>query len=184
MDVISSRISGWRVTDSMTLPKMMPMPTPAPAAPRPPPTPRAMDLPAFETSPSRAATIDVTVLMVAPWFLVGFGDGAAEVDGSQRGEAACLKCGDQADLEEEQRDAQRQRDPAQGGDAQQHGQRAAHEEDDQVAREDVLKQSNGERHQPHDVREQLEDEDEDGHAAGDAGRDQALEVAEDALGAD
>src|SRR3954447_17536412 len=129
IDVISSRISGWRVTDSMTLPKMMPMPTPAPAAPRPPPTPRAIDLPAFETSPSRAARMVETVLMVAPWFLVGFGDGAAEIDGSEGGEDERLQRGDQADLEEVERDAQRQRDPAEGGDAQQHGQRAAHEED-------------------------------------------------------
>src|SRR5436305_1283454 len=39
MLVISSRISGWRVTDSITLPKMIPIPTPAPTAPRPPPMP-------------------------------------------------------------------------------------------------------------------------------------------------
>src|SRR3954453_12186478 len=184
MDVISSRISGWRVTDSMTLPKMMPMPTPAPAAPRPPPTPRAMDLPAFETSPSRAAMIDETVVMVAPWFLVGFGDGAAEVDGSQGGEDERLQRGDQPDLEEEEDDPERQGQPAQGGDAQQHGQRAAHEEDDQVAREDVGEQSHGERHQPHDVREQLEHEQEAGHPARPAAGDQALEVAADALGPD
>jgi hypothetical protein len=36
--VISARISGWRVIDSMTLLKIIPMPIPAPTAPSPPPS--------------------------------------------------------------------------------------------------------------------------------------------------
>src|SRR5215212_3333089 len=115
MPVISSRISGWRVTDSMTLPKMMPMPTPAPTAPRPPPTPRAMALPASAPSSTAAKTV---VRMVAStegvsFGLVVLGDRAAEVDGSQRGEDERLQGRDQADLEEEEDHAQRQRDPTQ-----------------------------------------------------------------------
>src|SRR3954468_5791531 len=104
MPVISSRISGWRVTDSMTLPKMMPMPTPAPTAPRPPPTPRAIARPAAWPSSTAAKT---EVRMVAStervsFWLVVLGDRAAEVDGSQRGEDEGLQRGDQADLEDEE----------------------------------------------------------------------------------
>src|SRR3954469_20927312 len=99
MEVISSRISGWRVTDSMTLPKMMPMPTPAPTAPRPPPTPSAMALPASEPSSAAANRLRrVASNETAP--LVVFGDRAAEVDGRQRGEDERLEGGNQPDLEE------------------------------------------------------------------------------------
>src|SRR4051794_30425389 len=147
MEVISSRISGWRVTDSMTLPKMMPMPTPAPAAPRPPPTPRAMDLPAFETSPSRAAMMEeTTVIGLLLGYSVALGDGAAEVDGSQGGEDERLKGGDQPDRKDEEGDPDRQRDPPQRGDPEHPRERPRHEQDDQVAGEDVGEQSHGERH--------------------------------------
>ena len=44
MLVISSRISGWRVTDSITFPKMYPTPMPGPTVPRPAPTPSAIAL--------------------------------------------------------------------------------------------------------------------------------------------
>src|SRR5688500_10784063 len=102
MPVISSRISGWRVTDSITLPKMMPMPTPAPTAPRPPPTPRAIALPA--SAPSSAAAKmrvrNVASTEGSPW-LVGLGDRAAEVDGRERREDERLQGGHQADLEQE-----------------------------------------------------------------------------------
>src|SRR5664279_5039163 len=43
MLVISSLISGWRVTDSITCRKIIPRPTPAPIAPSPPPIPMASD---------------------------------------------------------------------------------------------------------------------------------------------
>src|SRR5688572_27133864 len=114
MPVISSRISGWRVTDSITLPKMMPMPTPAPTAPRPPPTPRAIALPASAPSSAAAKRLNMvrsrsTEVLLSR--LVMLGDGAAEVDRGQGGEDERLQRGDQADLE--------------------------HEEDDQVAGEDV-----------------------------------------------
>src|ERR1044071_2720939 len=106
--VISSRISGWRVTDSMTLPKMMPMPTPAPTAPRPPPTPSAMALPASAPSSTAAKTVVRIVASTGPdsFGLVVLGERAAEVDGSQRGEDERLQRGDQPDLEEEEDDPQ------------------------------------------------------------------------------
>src|SRR5687768_4201785 len=132
MPVISSRISGWRVTDSMTLPKMMPMPTPAPTAPRPPPTPSAMALPASAPSSAAAKIVNRrgSRSTGCSFGLVVLGDGAAEVDGSQRGEDERLKRCDQADLEEEQRDADRQGHEAERLEAQQDGQSAGHEQDD------------------------------------------------------
>ena len=45
-------------------------------------------------------------------FVVVLGDGAAEVDGRERGEDERLKRGDQPDLEEEEGDAERQREDA------------------------------------------------------------------------
>src|SRR5437773_12519835 len=108
MEVISSRISGWRVTDSMTLPKMMPMPTPAPTAPRRRPTPSAMALPASEPSLAAAKIVDSTAVrkLTAGLLLMGLGDRAAEIHGRQGGEDERLKRGDQADLEDVDREAQ------------------------------------------------------------------------------
>src|SRR4051794_17510943 len=186
MPVISSRISGWRVTDSMTLPKMMPMPTPAPTAPRPPPTPSAIALPASAPSSTAAKTIVMRVASTEPdsFGLVVLGDRAAEVDGSQRGEDERLQRCDQADLEDEEDHAERERDPAQHLEAQQHREAAGHEQDDQVAGEDVGEKTDGERDQSHEVRHELQDEDEDGHPSRHPARDQALQVAADPLRAD
>src|SRR3954466_12998003 len=130
MDVISSRISGWRVTDSMTLPKMMPMPTPAPTAPRPPPTPRAMALPASAPSSTAAKTKVRIVASTGPdsFGLVVLGDRAAEVDRSQGGEDERLQGRHQADLEEEQDHAEGQRHPAQRLEAEEHREAAGHEQ--------------------------------------------------------
>src|SRR5918998_5113337 len=157
MPVISSRISGWRVTDSITLPKMMPMPTPAPTAPRPPPTPSAIALPASDPLSACAKnwTRENRNSTVAPWLVV-LGDGAAEVDGSQRGEDERLQRGDQADFEHEQRDAHRERDHAQHLEAEDDRQAAGHEQDDQVAGEDVGEEPDAERDDPHEVREELQ----------------------------
>src|SRR5688500_13597629 len=69
--------------------------------------------------------------------IVMLGDGAAEVDRGQGGEDERLKRRDQADLEQEEGDTDRQRDEAEHLEAQQHGEAARHEEDDQVAGEDV-----------------------------------------------
>src|SRR4029450_12717897 len=170
----------------MTLPKMMPMPTPAPTAPRPPPTPSAIALPASAPSSAAAKTVERIVASTGrvSFWLVVLGDGAAEVDGSQRGEDERLQRRDQADLEEEQDDAQRERHPAQRLETEQDREAAGHEEDDQVAGEDVGEKTDGEADQPHEVREELEYEDEGGHAALHAGWDQALQIAAHALRAD
>src|SRR5215217_5260777 len=148
MPVISSRISGWRVTDSMTLPKMMPMPTPAPTAPRPPPTPRAIALPASDPASAWAKIETSRESTGSPLRSVMLGDGAAEVDGGQGGEDERLQRGDQPHLEEEEDHAEGQREHAEELEAQQDGEPAGHEEDDQVAGEDVGEQSHGERHEP------------------------------------
>src|SRR5688500_2061024 len=124
----------------MTLPKMMPMPTPAPTAPRPPPTPSAIALPASAPSSAAAKRLNMvrsrsTEVLLSR--LVMLGDGAAEVDRGQGGEDERLKRRDQADLEQEEGDTDRQRDEAEHLEAQQYGEAARHEEDDQVAGEDV-----------------------------------------------
>src|SRR4051794_26246379 len=113
---------------------MMPMPTPAPTAPRPPPTPSAIALPASDALSAlawaRKRTVENRASTGTP--LVVLGDRAAEIDGSQRGEDERLQRGDQADLEHVQRHAERQREDAEHLEAQQHGEAAGHEQDDQV----------------------------------------------------
>src|SRR3954447_22754911 len=104
MLVISSRISGWRVTDSITLPKMIPTPMPAPIDPRPAPTPRAIDFrPASVTSAMTGEISNMQVLLS-----VAVAGGLAEVDGRERGEDERLQGGDQSHLEDEEDDRQRQ----------------------------------------------------------------------------
>src|SRR6059058_1973107 len=107
IDVISSRISGWRVTDSMTLPKMKPTPTPGPTVPRPAPTPSAI-----ARRPLAVASLEPCARMLRVprsmvLLLVLFGDGAAEVDRGEGGEDEGLQRGDQAHLEEEEGDGER-----------------------------------------------------------------------------
>ena len=58
-----------------------------------------------------------------------------------------------------QQHPEREREPAQCGDAEDHGQRAGHEQDDQVPREDVREKSNRQREDAHEVGEHLEEED-------------------------
>ena len=48
---------------------------------------------------------------------------------------------------------------AEGREAEQDGEPAAHEQEQQVAGEDVGEESHGERDEPHEVREHLDDED-------------------------
>src|SRR6266852_1157324 len=95
----SPRSSGWRATDWIIEPKMLPMPTPAPSAPRPTPRARSIALPAFVTSPEVAARRAFTSFLLfirragtaGTAFLVGIAsdasvlrlDGRADVDGGQ-----------------------------------------------------------------------------------------------------
>src|SRR5258707_10605851 len=100
MLVISWRISGWRVTDSITFPKMYPTPMPGPIVPRPAPTPSAIAFPALVPNcvgSAAAAMTFRTSTAIGPSLVLG-GGGAAEVDGCKRGENEGLKRCDQADL--------------------------------------------------------------------------------------
>src|SRR5215211_6502680 len=154
------------------------MPTPAPAAPSPPPRPRAMALPASEAFSGEAACARVVMTARSTTgllWLVLLGDGAAEIDRGERGEDEGLQGRDKADLEEEEDDPRGEGDDAQRFDAEQHHQAAGHEQDDEVAGEDVGEETNGERHEPHHVREELEDEDEPRHRALHPGGHEALE---------
>src|SRR5689334_939046 len=115
---------------------MYPTPMPGPIVPRPAPTPRAIDL-----RPS-------AVVLAAPMssvgsrskgdsFLVPSGGCLAEVDRCERRKDERLQSCDQANLEDEEDDRDRQGDQAQEGDAEQYGEPSSHEQDQQVAGEDV-----------------------------------------------
>src|SRR4051794_18796802 len=135
MLVISSRISGCRVTDSITLPKMIPTPIPAPIEPRPAPMPSAIAFSPSSVTPLAAAarTVDIEELLS-----VTVGGGClAEVDGGERREDEGLKGRHQADLEEEEGERERQGEPAEGGQPEQHGETPAHEQQQQVTGKDV-----------------------------------------------
>src|SRR5919112_6064370 len=188
IEVISSRISGWRVTDSMTLPKMKPTPMPGPIVPRPAPMPSAMALPALRPYSCGSAAWAMWVISERSTAvsLVLFGDGAAEVDRGEGGEDEGLQRRDEADLEEEEGDGHDARHQAEDdGQSDRHVQEddkaAAHEQDEQVAGQDVGEETDAEADEAHEVRDDLDEE--DGHARGalDAGRDPAREVLDRAL---
>ena len=84
--------------------------------------------------------------------LVVVRDRSAKIDGGERREYECLQCCDETNLEGEQRDSEWERDPAERRNSEDHRQRPRHEQDDQVAGEDVGEQTNGERDQAHHVR--------------------------------
>src|ERR1700736_6023836 len=96
MLVISSRISGWRVTPSITLPKMIPMPTPAPTAPSPPPMP----IPSPAPIPDVAANERICVSTSSSFLLLMVSDSATEVDGGEGREDECLQGRHEAQLEQ------------------------------------------------------------------------------------
>src|SRR3954465_10853051 len=139
-------ISGWRATDSIYLPKMIPMPIPAPIEPRPAPTPSAIALPAsvMPVSVMPAASV-VKDPRSTGSSLVFLGGRAADVDGCQGREDEGLQGGHQPDLEQEERDRHQQREDAERSKPQQDDQAAGHEQDQQVAGEDVREESYGQR---------------------------------------
>src|SRR6266851_2231538 len=96
MPCSSPRSSGWRATDWIIEPKMLPMPTPAPRAPRPTPRARPIALPAFVTSPDVAARR----WSMASFLLVFRLDRRADVDGGQGSEDEGLDRDDDRDLED------------------------------------------------------------------------------------
>src|SRR6476620_11693254 len=93
----SPRSSGWRATDWIIDPKMLPMPMPAPRAPRPTPSASPMALPAFVTSPVVAAMRGESI---GRDLLVIRLDCRADVDGGQGGEDERLDGDDDHDREE------------------------------------------------------------------------------------
>src|SRR3954451_2002175 len=137
----------------MTLPKMKPTPTPGPMVPRPAPMPSAIALPALRpySCGSAAWARVVTSLMtdrstVIVSLLVLLGDRAAEVDRGKSGEDEGLQRCDQAHLEEEEGHGEHAGHQAEDhgepdGHVEQHHEAAAHEEDQQVAGQDVGEQS-------------------------------------------
>src|SRR5438067_3110094 len=165
----SLRSSGWRATDWIIEPKMIPMPTPAPAAPSPTPRARPIALPALVTSP--------VVARMKPNIrssLVLRLDRGADVDGGQGGEDECLDPDDDDHLE----DVEDRR----GNDHEHEGQRLEDEdqaqegEDQDVAGEHVGEEPDAQGDQPHELAEDLERHDQDQEALRRL-RDPALEIA-------
>src|SRR3954467_8118699 len=156
---------------------------PGPIVPRPAPTPSAIDLIALAVSwlPPAWARRLVMVDMGSP--LVAFGGRrAAEIDGCKRGEDERLQGRDQHDLEE----VERHRDDggrhdAERGQAEQRHEAAGHEQDQQVAGEQVGEEPHRQRDDPDEVGDQLDHEDRDAHAARRAGGDEGGEVAAHAV---
>src|SRR5436305_13839 len=181
IEVISSRISGWRVTDSITLPKMKPTPMPGPIVPRPAPTPSAMAWrPFLGTSwlAAWASVVSESMSMDESSFVsVGLGDRLAEVNGCEGGEDERLQRGDQHDLEQEEDDGQRQGDHADGGESEQDDEPAAHEEDQQVPGQDVGEEPHREGDDPHELRDHLDREQERPQRRRRPGRNPAAEIA-------
>src|SRR3954451_21224403 len=111
---------------------------PAPIEPRPAPMPSAIALRPSSVSPLACAmTVDMDVLLS----VTVSGRCFADVDGSQGREDERLEGGHQAHLEDEEDDRHRERQEPERGDSQEDGQTAAHEEQQQVAGEDVREQS-------------------------------------------
>src|SRR5215216_6075050 len=102
----SPRSSGWRATDWIIEPKMLPMPMPAPTAPRPTPRPKAI---AFPASTAVSACARTSASKRRPP-LVGRLDGRADVDGGQGGEDEGLNGDHDDDLEQVESRRDRYRD--------------------------------------------------------------------------
>src|SRR3954447_16484919 len=166
----------------MTLPKMKPTPTPGPTVPRPAPTPSAIARSPFEGSLAWARMLIVSRIMSL--LLVLLGDRAAEIDRGESGEDEGLQRGHQADFEEEEGDGHDDRHRAERRQSEQDDEPAAHEEDEQVAGEDVREEADAERDDAHEVRDHLDEEDRDARGALDARRDPARQVLGGALGPD
>src|SRR5437870_3303145 len=93
----SPRSSGWRATDWIIDPKMLPMPTPAPRAPRPTPRASPIALPAWVMGEFDAAL----AIRLSMFLLLVFGlDRRADVDGGQGGEDERLDRDHDHDLED------------------------------------------------------------------------------------
>src|SRR2546426_5367793 len=126
---------------------------PGPIVPSPAPTPSAMALMAFACgSTGGAAAMTLSVLDMGP-SLVSLGGRPAEVDRSESGEDERLQAGHDADLEEEEGNGNDRRERADVGGAEEHHHPAAHEQDQQVAGEHVGEESDRQRDDPDEVRD-------------------------------
>src|SRR3954451_11666211 len=167
---------------------MMPIPTPAPIEPSPAPTPSAIALPA-SVIPVSVMPLDWAMRSTISYSFVSCasvtrGGRASEVDSGEDGEDECLQGGDQDHLEDVERERHREGQGAQGREPEQHRQPAGHEQDQQVAGEDVGKESYGKRDQADEVRDHLDSEDRglaDRIHVLEAGRKPGAEVAEDTM---
>src|SRR5215210_7637995 len=124
---------------------------PGPIVPRPAPTPRAMPF----VLPWAMSVRTPSVSSMGPSSLV-FRGCLTDVDRGEDGEDEGLKPGDQDDLEDEEGDGDGERDRADRRDAQDHGQAAGHEQDQQVARQHVGEQPYRQRDDPYEVRDRLD----------------------------
>src|SRR5207342_1298739 len=170
--------SGWRATDWIIEPKMIPMPTPAPAAPSPTPSARPIAFPAFVTSPDVAARIVASTCSSLMLWL----DRRADVDAGQGGEDERLDADDDNHLEQVEGSSHRNHKRGQ-----QHGLEDEHEsderEDQDVPREHVREETDAQRDQAHDLAEDFERNDQREQWLRRV-RDPALEVARRPVPAD
>src|ERR1700760_4542546 len=140
MPCSSPRSSGWRATDWIIEPKMLPIPTPAPRAPRPTPSARPIALPAFVTSPVVAARM----VLISCLLLVLRLDGRADVDGGQGSKDERLDPDHDDHLEEVEEDPDRDDDHCEH-DALQDEDQADEREDQDVACQHVGEETDAQR---------------------------------------
>src|SRR5437588_5249779 len=153
MPCSSPRSSGWRATDWIIEPKMLPMPIPAPSDPSPIPSASPIAFPAFVTSPDVAARSVCT----SPSLMLGL-DRRADVDGGQGSEDERLDRDHDPDLEDvEDRGDRNERDQDVALDDED---QAEEGQDQDVAGEHVREESDAERDEPHELPEDFEKDDE------------------------
>src|SRR5204863_3674039 len=172
----SPRSSGWRATDWIIEPKMLPMPTPAPSAPRPTPRARPIALPAWvigEFEAALASRLSIRFLLVLRL------DRRADVDGGQGSEDEGLDADDDHDLEEVE-DRRDRNDDDSEDDGLQDEHQSDERQDQDVAGEHVGEESDAQRDQSHELAEDLEWDDEEEQPLRRLG-DPALEVAHRAV---
>src|SRR3954452_11766307 len=187
MPCSSPRSSGWRATDWIIEPKILPMPMPAPRAPRPTPSARPIALPAFVTSPSTAAMRDETMFFVPPRWTIGSRrantaarpsmlrlDRRADVDGGQGSKDEGLDPDHDHDLEDVEED--RGDDHGDQGDGLEDEDQAEEGQDQDVASQHVGEEPDAEGDQAHELAEDLERHDQREQRLRRL-RDPALEVA-------
>src|SRR5215470_19542469 len=160
---------------------MKPMPGPAPAAPRPMPSASAIALPAWTTGVSfteaAMSAMNPSMRPVLLFCLVLRLDGRADVDGGKGGEDERLDRDHDHDLEdvEDERGRQPEEPPRRRVDDENE---ADHREDEDVAREHVRVEPDREADQPHELRDDLDRDDQRQDSLRQVTRDPGTEVAD------